>query len=148
MKGIWIVENCLSYNISKSGKKLIIGKRDNLIWAKAKITSSMKNYTFWVQMPIWWRHNIRLAKIMHAFLSPTQWLSEYEIKFGDHRSSWGAITVLKKACFGANLHYIAHSSTLRIFNFDARSRPYKRSRVTEINGNCQLWYWESKSCEN
>ena len=48
---------------------------------------------------------------MHAFIFSTQWLSEYEIKFGGHHSSRGAITVLKKACFGTNLHYIAHSST-------------------------------------
>ena len=27
---ISLVENCLSYNISKSGRKSIIGKRDNL----------------------------------------------------------------------------------------------------------------------
>ena len=36
------VENSLSYNISKFGRKSITGKRDNLNWTKAVMTSSMK----------------------------------------------------------------------------------------------------------
>ena len=43
---ISLVENCLSYNISKSGRKSITGKRDNLNWTKKKMTSS-KKYIFW-----------------------------------------------------------------------------------------------------
>ena len=39
---ICLVENCLSYNISKSGRKSVTGKRDNLNWTKTKITSSKK----------------------------------------------------------------------------------------------------------
>ena len=42
---IFLVENCLSYNISKSGRKLITGKRDNLDRTKTKMTSS-KKYIF------------------------------------------------------------------------------------------------------
>ena len=42
---IFLVENCLSYNISKSGRKSITDKRDNLNWTKTKMTSS-KKYTF------------------------------------------------------------------------------------------------------
>ena len=42
---IRLVENCLSYNISKSGRKLLTGKRDNLNWTKTKMTSS-KKYIF------------------------------------------------------------------------------------------------------
>ena len=29
-----------------------------------------------------------------------------------------------------------------------RARPYERSRVTEMNGNCQLQYQKSKSRDN
>ena len=39
---IFLVENCLSYNISKSGRKLMTGKRDNLNWTKTKMMSSKK----------------------------------------------------------------------------------------------------------
>ena len=39
---ISLVENCLSYNISKSGRKLMTGKRDNLNRTKTKMTSSKK----------------------------------------------------------------------------------------------------------
>ena len=39
---IFLVENCLSYNISKSGRKLMTGKRDNLNRTKTKMTSSKK----------------------------------------------------------------------------------------------------------
>ena len=42
---IFLVENCLSYNISKSGRKSITDKRDNLNWTKTKMTSS-KKYIF------------------------------------------------------------------------------------------------------
>ena len=38
------VENCLSYNISKSGRKLMTGKRDNLNWTKTKIMLSNKYF--------------------------------------------------------------------------------------------------------
>jgi len=39
---IFLVENSLSYNISKCGRKSITGKRDNLNWTKEIMTSSMK----------------------------------------------------------------------------------------------------------
>ena len=42
---ISLVENCLSYNISKSGRKSLIDKRDNLNWTKKKMMSS-KKYIF------------------------------------------------------------------------------------------------------
>ena len=44
-KCIFLVENCLSYNISKSGRKSVTGERDNLNWTKTKMTSS-KKYIF------------------------------------------------------------------------------------------------------
>ena len=37
---------CLSYNISKFGRKSITGKRDNLNWTKEIMTSSMKHTFF------------------------------------------------------------------------------------------------------
>ena len=43
---IFLVENCLSYNISKSGRQLITGKRDNLNWTKTKMTSSKNTFIF------------------------------------------------------------------------------------------------------
>ena len=39
---IFLVENCLSYNISKSGRKSLNDKRNNLNWTKKKMTSSKK----------------------------------------------------------------------------------------------------------
>ena len=42
---IFLVENCLSYNISKSGRKSLTDKRDNFNWTKKKMTSS-KKYIF------------------------------------------------------------------------------------------------------
>ena len=41
---IRLVENCLSYNISKSGRKLLTGKRDDLNWTKTKMTSSKNTF--------------------------------------------------------------------------------------------------------
>ena len=43
---IYLIENCLSYNISKSGRKSVSGKQDNLNWTKTKMMSSKKNI-FW-----------------------------------------------------------------------------------------------------
>ena len=42
---IYLVENCLSYNISKLGRKPITDKWDNLSWTKGRMTSSMKILT-------------------------------------------------------------------------------------------------------
>ena len=42
---IGLVENCLSYNISKSGRKAITTKLDNLNWTKEIMTSSKKILT-------------------------------------------------------------------------------------------------------
>ena len=41
---ICLVENCLSYNISKFGTKPITGKWDNLNWTKDIMTSSIKTF--------------------------------------------------------------------------------------------------------
>ena len=52
------------------------------------------------------------------------------------------------ACFGANLHYIAHSST---HGHSTLTRPYgliKGQDWLKINRNCQVWYKESKECNN
>ena len=46
IKVIFLVENYLSYNISKSGRKSVTGKRDNLNWTKKKMTSSKKYFFF------------------------------------------------------------------------------------------------------
>ena len=67
---------------------------------------------------------------MHAFISPTYWLSEYEIK-----------------CFPANLHYIAHSSTRGFSTLTRAHGLMKRQEWLQMNGNWQLWYQESKSCK-
>ena len=46
MDGFFLIENCLSYNIAKFGRKLITSKQDNLNWTKEIMTSSMKNTFF------------------------------------------------------------------------------------------------------
>ena len=125
---IFLVENCLSYNISKSGTKSITGKRDNLNWKRKKLRHQ-KNTFFGVQMAIWWRHNILFAKIMHVFTYPIQWLSRILNKI------WGYPGFLRSYNGFSKRHVFAHFCIIlpiaarADFNFDALARPYERSRV-------------------
>ena len=68
---ICVVENCLSYNISKFGRKPITGKWDNLNWTKDIMTSltficitKMASY----QLDVWcdlivWSHSICIKNL-------------------------------------------------------------------------------------
>ena len=107
---IFHVENCLSYNIWKSGRKSITGKRDNLTWTKINVTSSFKN-TF---LELRCQFDDFLAFLwgqggMKSYLQLIVFLTMLKKKI-----IWmilRAILFWKMACFWANLHYIAHSST-------------------------------------
>ena len=108
---IFLVKNCLSYNISKSGRKLITGKRDNLNWTKKKMTSS-KKYFFFYSLDANMMTFFTFSKSRwYEIVSPTHALSNHDIKIGGHWTFWRAISISKMACFWSNLHYIAHSST-------------------------------------
>jgi hypothetical protein len=136
------VENSLSYNISKFGRKSITGKRDNLNWTKAVMTSSMKitffefrcKYDDFISL---FRGQGGMEWYLQLMLFPTM-----------IKKFWRAISISKMACFWSNLHYIAHSST-RGFSTLTRSHGIMKGQEwLKINGNRQLSYQESKSCKN
>ena len=107
---IFLVGNCLSYNISKFGSKLTTGKRDNLTWTKINVTSSFKNTFLELRCQfddflafLWGQGGMK--SYLQLMLFPTMLKK---------RILWMILRVIlfwKMACFWANLHYIAHSST-------------------------------------
>ena len=109
-----LVEHCLSYNISKFGRKSITGKRDNLNWTKEKMTSSMKMTFFFFFFRC--KHDDFIsfvgARVVWNCISNSCSFQPW-YKFGGHCPFWRAISISKMAWFWANLHYIAHSSTRR-----------------------------------
>ena len=107
---IFLVENCLSYNISKSGRKSVTGKRDNLNWTKTKIMSSKKYIFFSLDANMMTLFHFLGVRVVWNCISDSCSFQAWEQK----RILWmilRAILFWKIACFWANLHYIAHSST-------------------------------------
>ena len=101
---IFLIENFLSYNISKFGRKLITGKRDNLNWTKEIMTSSMK-ITFF-EFRCKYDDFISLCGMgsgWYGIVSPTHALSNHDLKIGSRGPFWRAILISKIACFWSNL---------------------------------------------
>ena len=126
---ISLVENCLSYNISKSGRKSITDKRDNLNWTKTKMTSS-KKYIFVSldanMMTLF--HFLRVRVVWNHISNPCSFQPLYK--------NWGWTDVLKSyfdfknGMFWPIFALYCPWQHARILNFDALARPYERSRVT------------------
>ena len=132
------VENYLSYNISKSGRKSITGKRDNHKRRKIKKWRHQKIHFSSLDANTMTLFHFTRVKIVWNHIS-NSW------SFHPWKKNWGSTDILKSYFNFENGMFLPTFALYwpyqhaRIFNFDARSRPYKRSRVTEINGNCQLW---------
>ena len=110
MEVISLVENCLSYNISKFERKSITDKRDNLNWTKNIMTSSMK-ITF-VEFRCKYDNFLSFLWSQGGMKSYLKLMFFPTIK--KKRILWmilRAILFSKMACFCPFLHYIAHSST-------------------------------------
>ena len=132
---IFLVENCLSYNISKSGRKLMTGKRDNLNRTKTKITSS-KKFIFlsldanmmtlfhFVRVRVVWNRISNSCSLHPWYRNWILWISSR------------AILISKMACFCPFLHYIAHSSTRGFWTLTCSHGLMKGQEWLQINGNC------------
>ena len=132
---IFLVENCLSYNISKSGKKLMTGKRDNLNRTKTKMTSS-KTFIFlsldanmmtlfhFVRVRVVWNRISNSCSLHPWYKNWILWISSR------------AILISKMACLCPFLHYIAHSSTRGFWTLTRSHGLMKGQEWLQINGNC------------
>ena len=144
---ISLVENCLSYNISKSGRKSITGKRDNLNSTKTKITSSKKYIFLSLDANMMTLFHFLRVRVVWNRISNSCSFHPCKKK----RILWmilRAILFWKMACFWANLHYIAHSSTRGFWTLTHAHGLMKGQEWLQMNGICQLWYKEFKSCGN
>ena len=144
------VENCLSYNISKSGRKLMTGKRDNLNWTKTKIMLSNKYFFLNLDANMMTLFHFLRVKVVWNRISNScslqQWNKNWILRLDLE------LFRFKKWHVFAHFCIILPIAARAILNFDALARPYEMSRVTEnqwklsivISGIQIMWkFWIS-----